>query len=268
MSEQVLSYYCMARYVPDPIKAESMNFGVFVLAAGRAKFHCISDWTRLRKFGGERIGFLKEFARSAKAMDDEQYVRHIAIKWKNSIQITEPRPSLMEPERLLVYAAQKFLAETGPAELGYRRKIDLLRMTQRTILDALDLRLGSVANIYLKPRLSVPGKTGRHTFDLGVANGRPYFLAQVISFEIGDQREIEKQVDAASWAIEDVQNSRAGWPIGVVTLPPKATGEIESTYANAWRVFRDLLGAEVLDEDTVRPWAKKMADLVPTQIKA
>nr|ATZ76402.1 DUF3037 superfamily protein [uncultured bacterium] len=262
MSEQILSYYCMARYVPDPIKAESMNFGVFVLAAGRARFQGIGDWTRLRKFGGEPIDFLKEFARSAKAIEDEQYVRHIAIKWKNSIQITEPQPSLMAPEPLLVYAAQKFLVETGPAGLGYRRKSDLVRATRLKLREALVLRLGSVANIYLKQHYSIPGESGSHTFDFGVANGSPYFLAQAISFEIADPREIEKQVDAASWAVDDVKRSVSKLPIGVVTLPPKAAGETSDMYGNAKKVL-NRLGAEVLDEVDVQAWATRMADLVP-----
>lgn len=264
MSEQALSYYCIARYVPDPIKAEAANFGVFALSDGKAKFHCISDWTRLRKFGGEQIDFLKEFARWAGKMDDEKGVRHIAAKWRNSIQLTEPQPSLMEIEQLLVYAAQNFLVETGPAKLGYRRKIDLLRTTQRTILDALNLRVGSVARIYLKPHYSMLGQTGRHTFDLGTANGLAYFLTQAISFEIADQREIEKQVDATAWAIEDVGRLNTKPPIGVAILPPKKTGGIENMYSNARNVFTDL-GAEVLDEEGIRPWAKKMAELVPKQ---
>lgn len=264
MSEQDLSYYCLARYVPDPVRGEVVNFGVFVLAAGKARFHHISDWTRLRKFGGENVGFLQEFARSAKAMEDEKYVRHIAAKWRNSIQFTEPQASLLGPEELLVHAVKSFLVEAGPAQLGYRRKSDLVRATRSKLREALDLRLGSVADIYLKSRYSIPGKTGRHTFDFGVANGSPYFLAQAISFEIADPREIEKQVDAASWAVEDVKHSLSDLPIGVVTLPPKAVGETTDMYRNAKKVLTDL-GAEVLDEENVQAWATRMADLVPKE---
>lgn len=263
MSEQTLSYYCLARYVPDPIKAEAANFGVFVLTGGNAKFHCVSDWTRLRKFGGEQIDFLKEFAQSAKKIHDEQFVRHIATNWRNSIQFTEPRPSLMAPEELLIHAARTFLTETGPAELGYRRKLDLVRTMQQTIREALKFRLGLVANIYLKPQFVQHGKTGKHTFDLGVSNGHTYFLAQAISFEIADSREIEKQVDATSWAIKDLDRSGNMPAIGVVTLPPKEDSEIGEMYSDARKVFIDDLNAAVLDEQTLQPWAKKMAELVP-----
>lgn len=198
MSQQDLSYYCLARYLPDPIRGEFVNFGVFVLAGGKARFHHISDWTRLRKFGGEGIAFVKEFARNAKTMEDEAYVRHIAATWRNAIQFTEPQASLLSPEELLLGVARSFLVEAGPAQLGYRRKCDLVRTTRVWLREALDQRLGSVAEIYLKPRYSITGKTGSHTFDFGVANGSPYFLAQAISFEIADRREIEKQIDAAS----------------------------------------------------------------------
>ena len=55
MDGQTLSYYCLARYVPDPIKDEAANFGVFVLEGEKVRFHCVSDWSRLKKFGGEGI---------------------------------------------------------------------------------------------------------------------------------------------------------------------------------------------------------------------
>ena len=104
------------------------------------------------------------------------------------------------------------------------------------------------------------GLCGTKAFDLGAANAKLYFLAQAISFEIADQREIQKQVDGASWAVEDISNAHKTPKIGVVTLPPKGEGQAVDAYAAAKKVFTDL-GAEVLDEQTMQPWANRMADL-------
>ncbi|MGC8541996.1 MAG: DUF3037 domain-containing protein [Phycisphaerae bacterium] len=262
MTEQPISYYSIVRYVPDPIKAECANFGVFVVTGGRAKFHSIKEWSRLRAFGGEDVAFLKDFVRDAREISDEGTVRRLASKWRNSIQFTELRPSLMDNESLLVYATRTFLAETVPAELGYRRKADVVKKARRIILGALEDRVGSLADVFLKSKYSVQGETGKHTFDLAAANGHPYFLAQAISFEIADEREIEKQVDAAAWAIEDVRKQLAELPIGVVTLPPKVTGERDNVYANAKKIFVNL-NADALDEAALPAWAQQAAAKVP-----
>jgi hypothetical protein len=262
MAEQPLSYYSIARYVPDPIKAECANFGVFVISGGRAKFHSVTDLSRLRALGGEDLHFLKDFVRDAKDISDEDTVRRLASKWQNSIQFTEPRAALMDVESLLVYASRKFLTETVPAELGYRRKADLVKKARRIILGSLEDRLGSLASVFLKSRYSVPGATGSHTFDLAAANGRPYFLTQAISFEIADAREIEKQVDAAAWAVEDVRRAWADLPIGVVMLPPKSGGVGEEFFDGSRKVFIDL-GARDLDEAGLPRWADEVAANVP-----
>ncbi len=257
------SYYCVARYVPDPVRDEGINFGVFAFGTSgggedTVKFLSISNWARLRKFGGENIDFLKEFSESAKRMRADE-IRHMAEKWRNSIQLSEPRAATLPPDDLLPAIVKRFLVDIGPAELGYRRKEDIVRVVRRDIGEALLTQIGSYARAYLKTSHEIQGKRGKHTFDLGVGNGRPYFLAQAISFEISDRRQIGKQVDATAWAVEDIAPKENGPPVGVVILPPKSAddGEQRELHQNAIAIFTDL-GAQVVKEDSIREWAGRM----------
>lgn len=263
MTTQGTSYYCVARYVPDPIRDEGINFGVFAFrtdGSGQetAKFHSISNWARLRKFGGENIDFLKEFSGSAKGMRADE-IRRVAAKWRNCIQLSEPCASTLPPDDLLTAIAKRFLVDNGPAELGYRRKEDIVRVVKRDIGEALVTQIGSYARAYLKTAYEIQGIRGTHTFDLGLGNGRAYFLAQAISFEISDRRLIEKQVDATAWAVEDLASSTDGPPVGVVIFPPKKTddGQLSQLHQNAEKIFADL-GAEVVSEKSAREWAGRM----------
>ena len=105
------SYYCVVRYVPDPIKEEQINIGVIVFGYGCVRTRFTTNWQRVYNFGDNDIGFLKDFVSQAARLT-ERRIREIADRWINTIQLTQPRASELTLEALLKDVAQRYLGES------------------------------------------------------------------------------------------------------------------------------------------------------------
>jgi len=137
-----MPYYTIIQYVPDPVIDERINIGVIVVDGDRLICRFVSDWRRVRAFGGEDITFLQEFARqierdtarnsesrrtrsgsSDQPGFDEHRLLQMANRWINSIQFTEPRASLLDADVLLEEVARRFL-KTPSDDGGTRARTD------------------------------------------------------------------------------------------------------------------------------------------------
>src|SRR4051812_34186562 len=101
--------YTVVQYVPDPIADERINIGVIAFTEDRIVPRFLHDWSRVRRFGGADVSFLKAFARQlheevspALFLDGfERAVGNVnagsilsaSENWMNSIQLTAPRAS-------------------------------------------------------------------------------------------------------------------------------------------------------------------------------
>ena len=112
----------------------------------------------------------------------------------------------------------------------------------------------------LKNDFPVKGSHKEHKFDAVVANGQPYFAAHGISFEVHLPESLQNSI---SWMISDVKESDPKLPIGIVALPPKQEWQgyekLNKVYQTTISTYRSL-GAEVLQENEVQPWASQTID--------
>jgi len=123
------SHYTVVQYVPDPATDERINVGVLTYGDGQIRCRFLRDWRRVEQFGGEDIGFLRDLARDIQtaagaqptlfAMPgagrlDEETLRRMIGRWRNSVQFTPTRASLLKPAELLDDVAGRFLRESKP----------------------------------------------------------------------------------------------------------------------------------------------------------
>lgn len=267
------SYYTVIQYMPDPVAGECVNIGVIVFGEGVVRSRFLRDWHRVQHFGDDDIGFLKDLARRASAWSrpdaplpcfgtdirlDEGGIRSIAGRWMNSIQFSEPRASLLAPDRLLIDIAPRFLREPMRVQRGFRDHRAAAGLATRRIRAALTEVAGSESDKLVRTHDAIAGELDEHRFDVAVRNGKLLFAAQGLSFEAPASRELERELGETAWAIADVRNHYPNVPLGVVVLPPKTNVKI---FDRATHIFGGL-NAEVVLEPHVDEWAERMASSV------
>lgn len=259
------SHYSIVRYVPDPIADERVNVGVVVFGEGRVLTRFVNRWSRTKTFGGEEVDFLREFAReigepqrnllafSQPWTDDT--LSTVSRRWKNSIQLSEPRASLKDPDSLLAEVAATFLREQPVRHRRGRDKRAAVSLATQSVTSALRNRLSNADDL-LKRRVPIEGKFGPHVFALVVGNGKPMFAAEGLSFEGPDSDALRNEVKALAWAIDDVRKASPRLPLGVVVLPPRRG--VTETFKHAQRAIKGLRADFVLEQNIAK-WAELQA---------
>ena len=110
---------------------------------------------------------------------------------------------------------------------------------------------------YVRRNEVVEGALDEHEFDIALANGTPQLGVLAMSFESGNRAELAREVRANAWTIDDVQNTKGGIPISIVTLPPLSGHS--KTYDHAVDLFQSL-EAEIVKENELDPWAEEVAE--------
>lgn len=272
------SFYSVVQYVPDPIADERINVGVIVFGEKGVASHFLSDWRRVKGFGGEDTAFLQTFAKRVEEAEDpqlllpalrgvykldEEALRKFAGKWKNSIQFTTPRASTRDVDPLLEEIARRFLREHVPAKREFRDRRAAATLAAQHVELALNERIGEDARHFLKRNFLVYGKLDEHRFDVSVANGKVYLAAYALSFEGQDFESIVRDVRIAAWTVDDVRLKDRELPIAVVAIPPKKHVE---PFTRAKRIFSGL-EATFVTEDEVGDWARNAVDKLPERAK-
>lgn len=259
------NYYAVVQYVPDLVRDERINVGVIAFGDGSIRSEFIQDWSRPKAFGGEDLTFLKEFGRHVRESQQEQLpladpslatiteelLRTFSATWRNSIQITEPRASLLDTNELLRDVAARFLMHRQRAKREFRDRRAAASLARAELNRALGA-LGATHHLAVKLQIQVAGSLDQHRFDVGLVNGSPRLAVQGMSFEGQSANDILREVDATAWRIDDVLRADKEFPIAIVALPPKSGKG--TSYANARRVF-DGLGATFVPEAEVADWA-------------
>jgi hypothetical protein len=289
------SRYSIVQYVPNPIADERINIGVVAFDDNDVRVQFVNNWGRVQAFGGEDIHFLRDFAKRMNFAASEgllfpgdepdgtpkhERLKKIAQGWINSIQFTEPRGSLENVESLLEDIAQTYLVnveillkDIAQTYLVNNDVNDIVfsQKTKRNRQDAAIITTSIIKKIllsYNKPALKemlhndflVKGSHKEHKFDAVVANGKTYLAAHGISFEVNPPETLQ---DSISWMISDVKEFDSKLPIGIVALPPKKERQnyekLNEIYQTTISTYRSL-GAEVLQENEVQPWASQTID--------
>lgn len=121
-----ITFYCILQYVPCPIANERINIGVLVFNDKDIKFQALKSWKRVHDFGRENLDFLYDFVERMHEWtrngflfpgDDKLHLsrvermRELSNSWMNSIQFTQPHPSLANIDKLLIDIVEDFLIE-------------------------------------------------------------------------------------------------------------------------------------------------------------
>lgn len=265
------SYFTIVQYVPDPVADERVNIGVIAVSGDRIKGRFVKNWTRIRTFGGEDLDFLKGFAARVGSWTPaeppipgldteirltEDGLREIAGSWSNSIQFTDLRASILPPEQLLNELAGKFLRETARARATYRDRRMAGRLAYARIEEAVREVVGSKSKDIVKRNPLVKGNLDSHHFDVGLMNGTIRLAAHGLSFEGPATRDLQKEVDATAWAVDDVREADPRIPLAIVAIPPRSSKS--KAYDKALRIFEGL-DATIVEESRTHEWAKDIA---------
>lgn len=276
------AYYSVVQYVPDPIADERINVGVITYGPGGLHCRFIRDWDRASRFGNEDVAYLREFARkieevaagrvallsSAPRLDVDALTR-MANGWINTIQLSEPRASTLEAASLLDDIARDVLREPAPTKREFRDKRSIAAETARKFEDALERRFNRRAARRLVARsYPLQGHRDRHVFDIAVRNGRVFFGAFTISFELTDVEELHDQIKIVSWDMSDLRATHHDLRLAVIGSPPpkdaRTYGEAADLYHQIERTCGDF-AAEVIPEQEVESVADEVASIVPIE---
>src|SRR5712664_3430633 len=216
----MITKFCVVRYLPHPLSGEMMNIGIIAWGEGKIATHFMKDWRRIRTFGHEDISFLQDFVGEVSSI----YLPGLPHRQRRS------RTRLTAARLALNSVSQVLLQERGPLSEGL-----------------------------IKKQHSIRGKFDEHQFDVVVANGRPFFAAQGLSFERSFSRAIQKDVDATAWAIDDVRKIQRTLPVAVLASPPADSSKY---FDRARKTFQGLK-AEMVLEDRMDAWVKRALKTVP-----
>jgi hypothetical protein len=266
------TFYSIIQYYPDPLNEERINIGFIVYSEEFLVSRFLEKWDRVKCFGQEDISFLQEFAKRVQESNSytamglpviperfgPKVILEISKSWKNSIQITEPRLSLETPSDLIDSLNEQYLVKPKERKRSpkYQRREDIVRVAEREIKDALIHRVGPEPTVRLfRPNYSIWGDADIHHFDVGVANGTPYYVAHALSFMGRDITHMERQYEATAFAVLDVRRRYESLPIGVVIAPPS---ENIDAYGRALKALPKL-GATVIQPSEMKDWSSNMA---------
>jgi Protein of unknown function (DUF3037) len=264
------SRYSIIQYVPNPIADERINIGIVAFNDQLVKTRFVSSWKRVRCFAtnDSDIDYLQEFQDKIQKLaslgllfsdnvDKSQNLNHlhaIARSWGNSVQFTEPKGSLEDPETLLEDIFEDLLIEPPASKAPiFRDRQAAAKVAQNIVRTAL-ANLGKEAEEYFKKNYELKGQLGNNKFDVAVANGKPFLAVQGISFEV---QTTEQVISSTSWILSDVKKLQPNTPLGVIMLPPKEESwyfeQVKKIYEDSKKRFH-CLGAEIIEEDDLESW--------------
>ena len=261
--------FSIVRYVPDPVRGEQLNVGVVLGCESprffRARFLAPQQSGRLRSIGfDEDFGFLRDLDREFRvsALSEARLpleglegpwtlgaVERAAHEWANTIQFAELRAAVHdEPGALLDVLYERYVAPVRRREKTERDrrwiKSKVSRTLRQTVLEVAPTR--NPAEV-VQSNSRVSGAFEEHTFDYGLVNGRLFHLVQTLSFAVRDRDALRTEVDATSWALDDLKRAGNRIPVSVVTAGDGRLLE------GARRIY-EAFDAQVVREDGIDEW--------------
>jgi hypothetical protein len=247
------AYYSVVQYVPDVVRDERINIGVVAFSEGRVASQFLKNWQRVRKFGGDDVS-LKDSAHELGHMSVPQ-IAHAIETWAHSIQLTPASPSLLSVEELLIDATRRYLVDVEVTERANRKHTQVAANAVGALKTAVQQRINPPAANFIKRKIPIQGTLDLHEL-FGAQNGDPVFGATAISFQSNKPELLKRAIDAVSWKLDDIRTADTGIPLSVVAaLPRDGNHEL---FNRASAIYREL-GAEVVEESNLAPWADRMA---------
>lgn len=262
-----VSRYSIVRYLPDPLREEYVNIGVVVVTEdgsfSRSRF--LQRWSRIPNFTVQGSSFLKDVALEISQLADEQLdfqrrepftveqLQRLADHWRNAVQFSELRASVApDPARLLDQLYAQYVSAPGRSTVRARDKRAVIRVAREQLAEALAERF-PVGTPEIIVGDALEGKREPHKFDLVVRNGKPLIGLEGLSFEAPPSRDLENEVSAVAWALDDVRSLDQDLPLGVLVILPRWPRE---DYRRAQRLC-ETLAVALIPESEVGNWTAR-----------
>jgi hypothetical protein len=267
------SNYTIIQYCPDPLADERLNIGVMAWDASGAHVEFVDTWERVRSFVGGDVGFLREFAQSIQGRLSEErlllvdeltgeLVDHLIGDLARSVQLTPARGASEDAPKLVASLAARFLYSPPPRVKKARDRRTAASHAYRAIKAAVSAHAPKAAKELVHLHRSLEGKLGEHRFDVVLSNGKPLAALNALSFEVRSAGNLQREVDATAWALDDVRRLDEDMPLAVFILPP-TNEEAERVFRSASKIFKGL-GAKIIDDEpAMARWATRQADRLP-----
>lgn len=268
------SKYALIQYSPDPSSDERLNIGVIAWDAVGAHVVFIESWERARLFGGQDVAFLREIAQSMESrLPDEiglladgptdelveRWIGDVAL----SVQLTPAQGAPEDAKKLVASLAARFLYSPPPKAKKGRDRRTAASHAYRAVKAAVGAKASKGARPQVRFRSLLKGKLNEHRFDLVLSDGKPLAAVAALSFEGRSKTRLQREVDAAAWALDDVHRLDEKMPLAVFVLPP-TNPEAEQVFLAASKTFNGL-GAKVMkDETALARWATRHAGRLKT----
>ena len=263
------SRYTLIQYRPDPASDERLNIGVIAWDADGAHVVFVESWEHVRLFGGQDVAFLREFAQSVQnrlpeemAPIVDELTEELVQRWvgdlADGVQLTPAEGAPEEAGKLVSSLAARFLYSPSPRPRQRRGHRMAASHAYRAIKTALHQKKAKGAGLVVRLHRPLKGELGEHLFDVVVANDKPLAAVDAISFETGSKANLQREVDATAWALDDVRHLDKDMPLAVFVLPP-TNPEAEQVFRAASKTFKALGAAVMKDETAMGRWAKRQA---------
>jgi hypothetical protein len=141
------AYYSIVQYVPDIVAEERINIGVIAFDQERVQCSFLKNWSRVKCFvSGGDVSFLRDVAddfyeasrgqlafaqRDGRGRLNEDAINEMSRTWRNTIQVTQPRGSLLPLEQLLPKMTDRFLRTRKPERPEHRGRSDARNIAER-----------------------------------------------------------------------------------------------------------------------------------------
>lgn len=267
------SQYTIVQYVPNTIADERINIGLIAWQGSYIRCRFLRDWRRIRSFGNEDPGFLRDFAREcSEALSSQRMLPGMGVEfgpgelekmianWKHGIVFTQPRGSLKPVDALLNDIGPLFIRERAIVARGRNRR-SAANIVIKSLTEAVRERAPQEVDHFVKVNEPLGGALAKHRFDVVLANGRPRAAVHALSFQRKEIGYLQIEVDAVAWSITDVREKHRKIPMAVFLLPPVERAA-EHAYRNATRLFRGLNATVADNENKIDAWAKQQVKVV------
>jgi hypothetical protein len=271
------SKYSVLQYLPDPLADERINIGIVAWDQSSVRVRFLRDWKRVQCFGGDQnTTFIKQVcdrfvmeASRSKGDDTEgapKWLKNALESWEHCLQFTAPRGSLVDADAFMTAMTPTFLKEPDEAPEAMRDarrdRRKAVRIAAAAVREVVESVIPEMANEVVSTRAAVQGKHERHEFDVVLNANDPSAAMSALSFEVGTEKALGRQVDATAWLIEDVKRGRPKFPVGVFLIPPLA---LSASYERAKLLFPQLK-AEIVMEDKLPVWARTQAEVIAARM--
>jgi hypothetical protein len=261
--------FAILRYVPDPVRQETINVGV-VVASDEPSRNAVrvlqrTEGRRLKWLGFdddiEFLGDLADEMRSTALSDGERLWNIEALErahkdWGGTVRVSEMRAALHDnADQLCDELYARYVASPRVKRpSSYRDRRTARRMVSSALRQRLPKRV-------VKTRLIVRGRFEEHRFDIALGNGTPLHLVSTLSFEVPSKDELQTEVDAFAWAVNDVRLVEDDVPITVVTI-----GERQRALLDRAEKMYGSLGARLVREPQIDDWARGVSSDMRTTL--